>query len=91
MSADAIQAALDPVRRRLRAHAGDVELVSVSEDGEVTLAFTGTCVACPAQAMTFGTAILPALERVPGVSKVSARGMTVSATAMRRIRAMFGS
>ncbi|HYZ47516.1 MAG TPA: NifU family protein [Sphingomonas sp.] len=82
--------ALDPVRRRLRAHAGDVELVSVSGEGEVTLAFTGACVACPAQAMTFGTAVLPVLERVPGVSKVSAKGMTVSPAAMRRIRAMFG-
>src|SRR4051812_36462525 len=86
----AIADALDPVRRRLRAHAGDVEVVSVSEAGEVALAFTGACVACPAQAMTFGTAVLPALESLPGVLRVSAQGMTVSAAAMRRIRAMFG-
>ena len=54
--------ALDGVRRRIRAHAGDVEVVSVRRSGEVTLAFTGACVKCPAQAMTFGASILPAVE-----------------------------
>jgi len=83
-------AALDGARRRIRAHAGDVEVVSVSTEGDVTLAFTGTCVACPAQAMTFATAVLPALETLPGVRHVSAGGMSVSPAAMRRIRAMFG-
>lgn len=81
--------ALDDVRRRIRAHAGDVEVVSVSERGEVTLAFTGTCVACPAQAMTIGAAVLPAIEKLAGVREVSVRGMTVSSQAISRIRWMF--
>ncbi|QIB33109.1 NifU family protein [Ancylobacter pratisalsi] len=82
--------ALDEVRRRIRAHAGDIEVVSISADREVTLAFTGTCVACPAQAMTVGAAVLPAVEKLAGVRTVSVQGMTVSPASVRRIRAMFG-
>ena len=83
--------ALDGVRRRLRAHAGDVEVVSVSGNGEVTLAFTGNCIKCPAQAMTYGASILPVVERLPGVSAVSMRHLAVSDAAIRRIRTMFDS
>ena len=82
--------ALDDVRRRIRAHAGDIEIVSISDEGEVVLAFTGTCVACPAQAMTVGTAVLPAMEKLPGVREVHVQGMTVSSAAVKRIRSMFG-
>lgn len=84
-----VMAALDGVRRRIRAHAGDVEVVSVCE-GEVTLAFTGTCIKCPAQAMTYGASILPVVERLEGVNSVSMQGLSVSNAAIRRIRAMFG-
>jgi Fe-S cluster biogenesis protein NfuA len=86
---EAVLNALDGVRRRIRAHAGDVEVVSVSEQGDVTLAFSGTCVACPAQAMTVGAAVLPAVEKLAGVRGVSIKGMTVSEASVRRIRAMF--
>jgi Fe-S cluster biogenesis protein NfuA len=82
--------ALDRVRRRLRAHAGDVEVVSVSDGGEVTLAFTGNCIKCPAQAMTYGATILPVVQRLPGVRTVVMRDLAVSDAAIRRIRAMFG-
>lgn len=82
--------ALDDVRRRIRAHAGDIEVVSISEDREVILAFTGTCVACPAQAMTVGAAVLPAVEKLAGVRTVSVQGMTVSTASVQRIRSMFG-
>ena len=83
--------ALDGVRRRVRAHAGDVEVVSVSKDGDVLLAFKGACASCPAQAMTLGAAVIPALERLSGLRTVAANGMNVSPAAMRRIRTMFGA
>jgi Fe-S cluster biogenesis protein NfuA len=86
---EAVLDALDGVRRRIRAHAGDVEVVSVSDEGDVTLAFSGTCVACPAQAMTVGAAVLPAVEKLAGVRGVSIKGMTVSEASVRRIRTMF--
>lgn len=84
-------AALDAVRRRIQSHAGDIEVVSISAEGEVVLGFTGTCVACPAQAMTVGAAVLPALEGLAGVRAINVKGMTVSNAAIARIRAMFGS
>ncbi len=83
--------ALDEVRRRIRAHAGDVEVVAISGEGDVLLAFSGTCSSCPAQAMTLGAAVLPALERLPGVRTIVAQGMNVSPAAMKRIRTMFGT
>ncbi len=85
-----VMEALDDVRRRIRAHAGDIEVVSISDDGDVVLAFTGTCVACPAQAMTVGAAVMPAMEKIAGVNKVSVRGMSVSPAVIERIRTMFG-
>ena len=85
-----VTAALDTIQRRLRAHAGGVEVVSVSDGGEVMLAFTGNCIKCPAQAMTYGASILPVIERLPGVSAVSMRNLSVSDAAIRRIRTMFG-
>ena len=85
----AILDALDDVRRRIRAHAGDIEVMSISEDGDVTLGFSGACAACPSQAMTIGAAVLPVVEKIQGVRTISIRGMTVSTAAMRRIRTMF--
>ncbi len=89
-SSQEVMAALDGVRRRVRAHAGDVEVVSVSKEGDVLLAFKGTCASCPAQAMTLGAAVMPAIERLPGVRTIAANGMNVSQAAMRRIQTMFG-
>lgn len=86
----ALEEALAGIRGRLRAHAGNVEVVSVSADGDVTLAFTGTCIACPAQALTFGSAVLPVVETVEGIGTIRVEGMNVSPAAMRRIRAMAG-
>ena len=91
LDCQAVMEALDGVRRRVRAHAGDVEVVSVSKEGDVRLAFLGACESCPAQAMTLGAAVLPALERLPGVRTVTTSGMNVSPAAMRRIRTMFGA
>ena len=63
----------------------------MSDEGDVLLAFKGACASCPAQAMTFGAAVMPAIEHVPGVRAITANGMNVSPAAMRRIRTMFGS
>lgn len=87
---DAVEEALAGIRAKLQAHAGDVEVVSISPDGDVALAFTGTCISCPAQALTFGSAVLPIVETVSGIRSVSVEGMRVSPAAMRRIRAMAG-
>ena len=47
-----VQEALNEVRPMLQADGGDVELVSATEDGKVTLRLTGACGSCPMSQMT---------------------------------------
>ncbi len=47
-----VEAALNEVRPMLEADGGNVELVSVTDDGKVTLRLTGACGHCPMSQMT---------------------------------------
>ena len=47
-----ILAALESVRPCLRVDGGDIELLSVSEDGFVKVHFLGACATCPLSPMT---------------------------------------
>jgi len=70
-----VRAALDVVRPGLLADGGNVELVSVGEDGSVQLELQGACRLCPAQEMTLRQVIEPLLrERLSGVGNVVAAG-----------------
>ncbi|MCR4402566.1 MAG: NifU family protein [Firmicutes bacterium] len=67
-----IEKALEKIRFALRAHGGDVELVSV-DDGVVKVRLTGACVGCPMSAMTLRNGVERALkEEVPEVKRVEA-------------------
>jgi Fe-S cluster biogenesis protein NfuA len=76
------------VRPAIRGHGGDVHVLSVSEQGEVHVEFSGACSACPLRPVTFGTAVLPAFEGIPGISSVHCDSVRVSPHAMRRIAAL---
>jgi Fe-S cluster biogenesis protein NfuA len=66
-----IKKALDDVRPSLQADGGDVEFVSVSSDGTVSLKLTGACGCCPHAQMTLKNGIEGYLkQKVPGVSTV---------------------
>jgi len=52
MLEEQVKAALEDVRPSLQADGGDVEFVSVSEDGVVSLKLTGACGSCPMSQMT---------------------------------------
>ena len=70
-----VRAALDVVRPGLLADGGNVELVSVGEDGTVQLELQGACRRCPAREMTLRQVVEPQLrERLPGVAAVVAVG-----------------
>jgi len=57
--------------RRLRADGGDVELVSVGDDGVVQLRLTGACSGCPFSAMTLAVGVEQRLKAaVPEVVRV---------------------
>lgn len=47
-----VEDALDLVRPALQADGGNVELVDVSQDGEVRVRLTGACGSCPMSTMT---------------------------------------
>lgn len=63
--------ALDQIRPFLQADDGDIELISVSEDGIVKVRLTGECSHCPMSQMTLRAGIERALLReVPGIRRV---------------------
>jgi Fe-S cluster biogenesis protein NfuA len=68
-----VQEALNEVRPMLQADGGDVELVSATEDGKVTLRLTGACGSCPMSQMTLKMGVERILKKkVPEVKEVVA-------------------
>jgi Fe-S cluster biogenesis protein NfuA len=68
-----IEEVLKDIRPALQADGGDVEFVSVSDDGVVTLKLTGACGGCPMSQMTLKMGIERVLkQRVPEVKEVVA-------------------
>jgi len=66
-----VRQALDEIRPMLQADGGDVELVSVSEDGVVRVQLQGACQGCPMSTMTIKNGIERLLkEKVAGVTSV---------------------
>ncbi|HEY7750668.1 MAG TPA: NifU family protein [Ignavibacteriaceae bacterium] len=66
-----IQKALETIRPFLQADNGDVELVSVSDDGIVKVKLTGDCENCPMSTMTLRAGIERALlQKVPGIRRI---------------------
>jgi Fe-S cluster biogenesis protein NfuA len=68
-----VEKVLGEVRPYLEAHGGDVELVSVSEDGVVEVRLQGACQGCPMSEMTLKMGIEQVLrEAIPEVTEVRA-------------------
>jgi len=66
-----IKAALENVRPSLQADGGDVEFVSVAEDGMVSVRLTGACGGSPMAQMTLKMGIESYLKKeIPQVSSV---------------------
>ena len=86
----AVENALESVRPALRAHAGDVEIVSLDR-GSVQLRFLGMCRGCPLRPVTTASTLRPALMAVSGVKEVSVEGSRVSAEAEDRLARALGS
>jgi Fe-S cluster biogenesis protein NfuA len=90
-SADDVEEVLERrVRRFINAHAGDVHVEEVSEEGDVRLRFSGACGNCPALSATFAVSVLPVLRSVDGVRRVSADGVHMSDAALERVAKIFG-
>ena len=71
MLQEQVKTALENVRPALQADGGDVEFVSVSEDGVVSVKLTGACGNCPGAQMTLKMGIENYLKKeVPQVKAV---------------------
>jgi Fe-S cluster biogenesis protein NfuA len=63
--------AIQEVRPSLQADGGDIELVSVSEDGIVNVRLTGACGSCPMSTITLKMGVENYLKKtVPEVKEV---------------------
>jgi Fe-S cluster biogenesis protein NfuA len=63
--------AIQDVRPSLQADGGDIELVSVSDDGVVSVRLTGACGSCPMSTMTLKMGVENYLKKtVPEVVEV---------------------
>jgi Fe-S cluster biogenesis protein NfuA len=66
-----VQKAIQDVRPSLQADGGDIELVSVDEDGTVKVRLTGACGTCPMSTMTLKQGVESYLKKViPEVKQV---------------------
>ena len=68
-----VEEALEKARPALQADGGDVELVDVTEDGEVSIRLLGHCKGCPMAQMTVSHHIERILrDSVPEIASVAA-------------------
>jgi Fe-S cluster biogenesis protein NfuA len=71
MLEEQVKSALNNVRPSLQADGGDVEFVSLSDDGTVSVKLTGACGGCPMAQMTLKNGIENYLKKeVPAVTAV---------------------
>jgi Fe-S cluster biogenesis protein NfuA len=70
---DRVGAIIELMRPTIQADGGDLELVEITSDGDVTVRFHGACVGCPSSTLTLKAGIERNLKaHVPGVRSVSA-------------------
>ncbi len=68
-----IDAALDEVRPHLAVDGGGIEVVDVTEEGEVKIKWLGTCENCSMSAMTMKAGVEETIKsKFPSISEVTA-------------------
>lgn len=66
-----VKKAIDQIRPSLQADGGDIRLVSVSENGQVSVQLQGACKGCPMSQMTLTHGVERHLKNViPEVTRV---------------------
>lgn len=71
MLTEKVQRAIQDVRPSLQADGGDIELVSVGDDGIVKVRLTGACGSCPMSVMTLKQGVESYLKKmIPEVTSV---------------------
>ena len=85
VSRQTLEARIVDINALMRAHAGAVELVNVSDDGAVTVRFVGKCTGCELRPVTMISTVRPGLLAVEGVSRVIVQGVRISEEAEARM------
>ena len=68
-----VETAINQIRPSLQADGGDIQLVAVSEDGQVSVQLQGACAGCPMSQMTLTHGVEKHLKEViPEVTSVVA-------------------
>ncbi len=68
---ESVDLALDEIRPYIHSHAGDVNIVDVSDEGVVKLQMVGSCHGCPMSMLTLRLGIERILlEKVEGITEV---------------------
>ncbi len=71
MLTEKVQRAIQDVRPSLQADGGDIELVSVGDDGVVKVRLTGACGSCPMSTITLKQGVENYLKKIiPEVTEV---------------------
>lgn len=83
-----VEEQLESLRPILSAHAGGVELVSIT-DGVVRIRYTGMCTGCHLRPATTAGTVRPALLALDGVTAVEVDGSRISAQAEARLARAF--
>ena len=66
-----VQKVIDKIRPYLQRDGGDIELVDVTDDGEVKVRLRGACQGCPGAQMTLQMGVERTLkEEIPEVKRV---------------------
>jgi Fe-S cluster biogenesis protein NfuA len=74
---DKVEQALDSIRPYLETDGGNVKLLEISDDLQVTLELLGACGNCPMSTMTLKAGVEEAIRRaVPEVTRVQAINIT---------------
>lgn len=79
------------IRPLLAIHGGGVELIEITEAGEVRLAFEGACCGCSLKSVTYALGIRQKLMPIPGVTDVMVEGVRLSRAALERAARMYGA
>lgn len=71
MDVESVRKAIQDVRPSLQADGGDIEFVSATDDGKVTVRLKGACHGCPMATVTLKQGVEAYLKKVvPGVKEV---------------------
>lgn len=77
---------IDSLNRIIRSHAGGLELVELTPEGEAVVRYTGMCAGCDYRPSTTAGTVEPALLDVPGVRRVTVLGSRIDEDALATLR-----